>query len=64
MMGGVAVLVSSLLLLLWFLDHPYRGGAGSLRPTAMQTTLDVMQNESRIAAHVDDLCNRTGAPRR
>src|SRR3954469_25934188 len=64
MMGGVAVLVSSLLLLLCFLDHPYRGGAGSLRPVAMQTTLDVMQHETRLAAHVDDLCNGTGAPRR
>jgi Protein of unknown function (DUF4239) len=64
MMGGVAVLVASLLLLLWFLDHPYRGGAGSLRPTAMQTTLDVMQHETRLAAHVDDLCNSTGVPRR
>src|SRR3954464_5303187 len=64
MMGGVAVLVSSLLLLLWFLDHPYRAGTGSLEPVAMQTTLDVMQHETRLAAHVDDLCDNTGAPRR
>jgi len=64
MMGGVAVLVSSLLLLLWFLDHPYRGGTGGLEPVAMQTTLDVMEHEPRIAAKIDDLCDTTGAPRR
>jgi hypothetical protein len=63
LMGGVAVLVSSLLLLLWFLDHPYHGGAGSLQPVAMQSTLDVMQANTGIADEVDDLCDATGAPR-
>ena len=63
MMGGVAVLVSSLLLLLWFLDHPYDGGAGSLQPVAMQSTLDVMQSNTGIAARIDDLCDANGAPR-
>jgi hypothetical protein len=63
MMGGVAVLVSSLLLLLWFLDHPYRSGAGALQPVAMQSTLDVMERQTGIAAHVDDLCDAVGHPR-
>ena len=63
MMGGVAVLVTSLLLLLWFLDHPYRGGAGALRPVAMQSTLEVMQTQKDIAAHVDDPCDDLGSPR-
>ncbi len=63
MMGGVAVLVSSLLLLLWFLDHPYDGGAGSLQSVAMQSTLDVMQSNTGIAARIDDLCDANGAPR-
>jgi len=63
MMGGVAVLVSSLLLLLWFLDHPYHGGAGSLQPVAMQSTLDVLQSKTGIADRVDDLCDATGAAR-
>src|SRR4051794_10459110 len=36
MMGGVAVLVTSLLLLLWFLDNSYRGGVGALKPAAME----------------------------
>jgi hypothetical protein len=63
MMGGVAVLISSLLLLLWFLDHPYHGGTGALKPVAMQSTLDVMQNKTGIAGRVDDLCDKMGAPR-
>ena len=29
MMGGVVILVTSLLLVLWFLDNPYRGGVGA-----------------------------------
>jgi hypothetical protein len=62
MMGGVAVLISSLLLLLWFLDHPYQGGSGALKPVAMQTTLDVMHDQTRIAARVDDLCDAMGSP--
>jgi hypothetical protein len=60
MMGGVAVLVASLLLLLWFLDHPYRGGAGSLEPAAMQSTLDVLQAKTGIADRVADLCDAMG----
>jgi len=63
MMGGVAVLISSLLLLLWFLDHPYKGGTGALKPVAMQTTLDVMQKQTGIADRVDDLCDAMGSPR-
>src|SRR3954447_2023524 len=63
MMGVVAVLVSSLLLLLWFLDNPYRGGTGALKPVAMQSTLDVMQKQTTIAARVEDLCDERGSPR-
>src|SRR5436190_20623972 len=36
MMGSVAVVISSTLLLLWFLDHPYNQGLGGLRPVAME----------------------------
>jgi hypothetical protein len=63
MMGGVAVLVASLLLLLWFLDHPYQGGAGSLQPAAMQSTLDVLQAKTGIADRVADLCDAAGTAR-
>ena len=47
MMGGVAILVTSLLLLLWFLDNPYHDGAGGLGPVAMEGTLDLVKKETR-----------------
>jgi hypothetical protein len=40
MMGGVAVMISSSLLLLWFLDNPYHSGAGGLQPVAMELALE------------------------
>jgi hypothetical protein len=36
MMGGVAIVIPSTLLLLWFLNNPYHGGVGGLRPIAME----------------------------
>jgi hypothetical protein len=62
MMGGVMVLVSSLLLLLWFLDNPYHDGVGGLRPVAMQTTLRVLQQESHDVDAFTPPCDERGAP--
>jgi hypothetical protein len=42
MIAGVAAIVAAGLLLVWFLDHPYEGHAGSIRPTEMQRTLAEM----------------------
>ena len=39
MIGSVAIVITSTLLLLWFLDHPYHRGLGALRPVAMERTL-------------------------
>jgi len=64
MMGGVAVLVSSLLLLLWFLDNPYHGGVGSLKPVAMERTLGLLHQEAQIAGGVDPPCDAAGSARR
>ncbi len=63
MMGGVAVLVSSMLLLLWFLDNPYHAGVGGLRPIAMQSTLDLLQQESSVVGRVHAPCDEEGSPR-
>jgi hypothetical protein len=49
MMGSVAVVISSTLLLLWFLDHPYNHDLGGLRPTAMQRTVEQLTHEQSIA---------------
>ena len=61
MMGGVVLVVTSLLLLLWFLDNPYHGGAGALQPVAMERTIDLLDQESRVVGGVDVPCDRTGA---
>jgi hypothetical protein len=44
MMGGVALVISSTLLLLVFLDQPFRGGVGGLRPVAMERTLRILDD--------------------
>jgi hypothetical protein len=64
MMGGVAVLVSSLLLLLWFLDNPYQGGLGALRPVAMERALGLLRDEASVVGGVEVPCDAAGTPRR
>ena len=63
MIGGVAVVLSSSLLLLWFLDNPYHGDVGGLRPTAMERTLTVLQEEGGIAGGVSPPCDSVGNAR-
>jgi hypothetical protein len=63
MMGGVAVLVTALLLLLSFLDHPYHEGAGTLRPVAMEATLKLLPQEAKIVGGVEAPCDAAGLPR-
>ena len=46
MMGGVAIVITSTLLLLWFLDHPYHSGPGGLRPVAMERTIDILGQDA------------------
>jgi hypothetical protein len=61
MMGGVAVMVTSLLLLLWFFDNPYSGNGG-LKPAAMKQTLSLLQKEARAAGSLDVPCDGAGTP--
>jgi len=63
MMGGVAVVISSMLLLLVFLDSPYHSGVGGLRPTAMERTLDQLDAGARaVGARPDIRCDAEGKP--
>jgi hypothetical protein len=64
MMGGVAVLVSSLLLLLWFLDNPFHGDVGSLQPVAMERTLELLKQEADVVGGVEPPCDPSGSPTR
>lgn len=45
MIGGVAAIVSIGLLLINFLDHPYRSDPGSIQPTQMTATLTMMRQQ-------------------
>ena len=49
MMGGVAVVITSTLLLLVFLDHPYGSGVGALRPVAMERAVAQLRQEKVLA---------------
>ena len=49
LMGSVIVSITMLLLLLQFLDHPFKPGLGSLRPVAMERTLAIADDELSIS---------------
>jgi len=63
MMGGVAMVIASTLLLLWFLDHPYHSGPGGLRPVAMERTIRVINQEAAVLSEKLTIpCNQRGTP--
>jgi hypothetical protein len=63
MMGSVAIVITSTLLLLSFLDHPYRHGLGGLRPIAMQRTLGLLASEMQTAGSFEIPCDFRGIRR-
>jgi hypothetical protein len=64
MMGGVTVVISSMLLLLWFLDNPYHAGVGGLPPTAMERTLEILDQQAKIVGLTfGDTCDASGVAR-
>lgn len=59
MVAGVAALVAAGLLLVSFLDHPYRSGPGRIEPTAMQDSVAMMvAQEPQLRLP----CDREGRP--
>jgi hypothetical protein len=48
LMGSIAAVVATTLILLWFLDNPYHRGFGGLRPVAMERTLDILDQGRRV----------------
>ena len=61
MMGSVAIVITATLLLLWFLDNPYHPGAGSLQPTAMERTIELLTKHTGIAGvHFAIPCDARG----
>jgi len=64
MIGGVAIVVSSTLLLLWFLDNPYHAGVGGLRPTAMERGIRILDQEAAaVGGKLTIPCDERGNPR-
>ena len=50
LMGVVVAVISAMLLLLDFLDHPVHEGIGGLRPVAMERTLEIIDQELAIVS--------------
>jgi hypothetical protein len=49
LMGSVTVVVSVLLLILVFFDHPHGQGVGRLQPTAMERALRLVDKQAEVA---------------
>ncbi len=65
MMGGVAIVITSTLLLLWFLDHPYHSGPGGLRPVAMERTIRILDRGAGFSNEKLTIpCDERGTPSR
>ena len=63
MIGTVTIVMTSTLLLLSFLDNPFHGGVGSLKPVAMERTLGLLQEEAKIVGGVTAPCDEQGMAR-
>jgi hypothetical protein len=64
MMGGVTVMISAMLLLLWFLDNPYHAGVGGLPPTAMERAIAILDQQAKIVELTfDETCDARGIAR-
>ena len=61
LMAAVCALVTSGLLLVWFLDHPYGFSPGNIRPTEMIRLMPIVEHEN---PNVTPPCNSAGEPTR
>jgi hypothetical protein len=63
LMGSVAAVVATMLLLIRFLDSPLQEGVGGVQPIAMERTLDIVDQALRAAGvRVRPPCDADGAP--
>ncbi len=61
--GSVTAMLTTGLLLVQFLDHPYSSGAGSLEPAAMEDTLGQIDALApALGIDLPRLCDDTGRP--
>jgi amino acid transporter len=65
MMGSVIAVITATLLLIRFLDDPFRDGFGGLKPVAMERTLSILNAERRVVGDRGPLpCDSDGGPLR
>jgi len=63
LMGSVSVVVTLLMLLLMFFHHPHGDGLGTLRPTAMERSLRLIQAQIEVVGlEVTPPCDPKGRP--
>ena len=63
LMGSVTIVISLLLMLLMFFNHPHGDGVGRLHPTAMERTLRLIDLESQaVGLDVVAPCDERGNP--
>jgi hypothetical protein len=63
LMGSVAIVITSLLLLIDFLDNPFTDGVGGVKPVAMERALGVIdQAMARTGIEVEIPCDELGRP--
>ena len=63
LMGGVASVITVMLLLLGSLDRPFHGGVGGLEPVAMERSLRVLDDVlPSLAPGVSPPCDEQGRP--
>ena len=61
LMGSVTVVITFLLLLLVFFNHPHGGGVGRLQPTAMERTIHQIDTQAKVVGiEVDAPCDEDG----
>jgi hypothetical protein len=61
LMGSVIAVITAMLLLIQFLDDPYRDDLGGLRPVAMERTLKILDQERGLTAQSGPLpCDSDG----
>ena len=53
LMGSVTAVITLMLLLIQFLDDPYRDGLGSLEPVAMERALVILSEEQDVTGETD-----------
>jgi hypothetical protein len=65
LMGAVIAVITATLLLIRFLDDPFRNGYGGLKPVAMERTLGILDQQRRVVGDHGALpCDSGGKPLR